>query len=269
MKETIQVTKEILTNLTIMNRLAINDLNAKNKGNILGILWLWINPAIQLLIYALVFGTGLRGSAPVENINFFSWLLPGFIVWMYINSVITTASRSIVAKINIVTKIKFPVSIVPGVVILSELYMHILMLITSVVILLFLGFSVNQFWIYIIYFTFASTCLLLSVSIFNSALTTIFRDYQHIVYNIMRTMFFITPVLFPKETMKGEIMKIILWLNPFTYLLEGYRDGLVFSRKTTFMSLEWGIYFWCIVIIIYIIGCNLHVRMRRNLLDYI
>lgn len=266
MKSVIKVTKELVQNLMITNRLAINDLIVQNKGNFLGILWLWINPAIQIAIYAVVFGQ-IRKNTPVNGVEFFYWMVPGFIMWNYINSVITTASRSIVVKMGIVTKMKFPVSIVPAVVVLSELYIHLLILFTTIIILVSSGFSATIYWLQVPYYLFAATCFLYALSLFNSAFTTVMRDYQHIVYNVMRTLFFITPIIFPLDTITGGLA-VIVKFNPATYLLEGYREALLYNKTTILMSWKWGIYFWGIVLVLYVIGSIFHVRMRRNLLDY-
>ena len=269
MNSTLIVLKEIFSNIIIAHRLAINDLIVKNKGNLLGFLWLWINPSIQILIYGIVFGLGLRGSAPVNGINFFHWLIPGFIIWDFINGCVTPGSRSIIAKMNIVTKMKFPVSITPLVTVLSELYIHILMIITIVLILIVTnGSTPSIYWMYLPYYTFCAVCFLLSFAIFNSAISTVMRDYQHIVYNMMRTLFFITPVLFPEDSMQGTVMKTIFSLNPFSYLLIGYRESLVYHQRSTFLTWELGVYFWSITLLFLIIGCSFHVKMRKNLLDY-
>ena len=261
------VTKELLENIVTIHRLALNNLITKNKGNLLGFLWLWINPAIQIGIYSVVFGMGVRNSTPVEGIDFVYWLIAGFIVWNYIISVVTASSRSIIGKMGIVTKMKFPVSVIPVTAVVQELYIHFLMIITVVVVLLVSGFSFNIYWLYILYYAFATTALLIALAIFNSAVTTIIRDYQHIVYNFMRMIFFVTPIMFAFDTMKGKIMKVLFILNPFSYVVEGYRDSLIFSRRTLFLSIDRAIYFWSIVFIIYIVGSILHVRMRKNLLD--
>lgn len=268
MKSIYIVTKEVMQNLIIIHRISLNELIVKNKGNVLGVLWLWINPTIQLVIYALVFGeNGIRGGNSVGGIPFFYWLLPGFIMWNYISGVVTTGSRSIVAKIGLVTKMKFPVSVIPAVVILSELYIHILMVITMVLIIIPAGYPITMYWWNVLYFAFAATCLLYSLSLFNSALTTVIRDYQHVVYNVMRAFFFVTPVVFPTGTMKG-VIAVVVKANPFTYLVSGYRDSFVLASRTTFMSYRWGMYYWFIVIALYIVGSILHVKMRKNLLDY-
>jgi len=262
------ITKEITHNFIIMHRLAMNALIVKNKGNLLGFLWLWINPAIQIAIYGVIFGQ-IRNNAPVEGVPFFFWIIPGYIMWHYVSAVIVPSSRSIIAKMGIVTKMRFPVSVIPGTIVLSELYIHLMLLLTVMGILVVAGYAPNVHWLYSIYYILSAFCLLLALSIFNSAITSMLRDYQHIVYNIMRLLFFATPVIFPMTSMEGSRwLSNFLKANPFTYLLEGYRDSFIFERRTVFLSTQWGAYFWSLTILIYVVGCILHYKMRKNLLDY-
>lgn len=270
MKEVFQVTKEIFTNLITIHRLAKNELLLKNKGNLMGMIWLWLNPMIQIMIYAMVFGEGIRGRKPVDGVPFFYWFIGGFVIWNFIQTTVNPASKSIIRKIRIITKIKFPVTIMPIVTVVSNLYVHLILLLTIMIILLLTGGFFSMYWLYTLYYMFAAVCLLSALSILNSAITTVFRDYQHIVYNVMRFLFYFTPILFPNDTItEGSAMSIGIRLNPFSYLVEGYRDSLVYGQRVVFLTTSWGVYFWTLVILIYIIGCFLTVRMRKNLLDYL
>ena len=266
MKSVIMVTQELAKNLMIIHRLAMNELITKHKDSFLGVVWLWINPTIQIVIYWIVFGS-LRNSKPVDGIPFFLWLSVGYILWNYISSVITPASRSIVAKIGIITKMRFTVSIIPAVVILSELYIHLMLLVTVVILLVSFGIPITLYYFQIIYFIFATTMFLYAISIFNSSITTVLRDYQHIVYNVMRALFFFTPVVYQLKTSTG-VLGVIMKFNPLSYVVEGYRDAMLFQKVTMISSLNRGLYFWGITITLYVVGSILHVRMRKNLLDH-
>lgn len=267
MKSTLLVTKELLQNFSIIHRLALSDLLLKTKDGFFGFFWIWLNPAFQIFIYGVIFGAGIRTSLPVNGVEYFVWLATGIIMWLYITGSIVSASRSIIAKIGTVTKMKFPVSLLPVTVVFTNLYIHILMLITILVILFLYNIPFTVYYFQIFYYIFASTALLISMSIFNSAITTIVRDYQHIVYNTMRTMFFVTPIIFPEENFSG-ILSYINTVNPFAYLVSGYRESMLYQSSAIFRDFNRGLIFWSIVIFIYILGSIFHIRMRKNLLDY-
>lgn len=260
-----KVISELIENIVIIHRLAINDLITKNKGNFFGVLWLWVNPIIQIILYWIIFGS-LRNRAPVKGVEFFLWLSCGYILWNYISSVITPGSRSIVAKMGLITKMQFKVSMVPAIIVLSELYIHIMLVVTFLVILIISGGQISIMGFQVIYYMIATTLFLYAVSIFNSAITTVIRDYQHVVYNIMRALFFFTPVVYLND--KDDLLGTIMKFNPITYLMEGYREALLYHEMTTLLSLNKALYFWGITLIFFFIGSILHMRMRKNLLDH-
>ena len=44
-----------------------------------------LNPALQIMVYWLVFGLGIRSNAPIHGIPFVFWLLVGISMWFFIN----------------------------------------------------------------------------------------------------------------------------------------------------------------------------------------
>ena len=71
--------KEIYSYRQMIYSLVRRDLRGRYKGSILGFLWTFINPLMQLVIYTVVFSTILQSVIlPVENI----FLLPCFAVML-------------------------------------------------------------------------------------------------------------------------------------------------------------------------------------------
>jgi len=260
------VTKELLTNIKRINRVALYELLIKGKDGVAGYFWIWLNPAFQIFIYAFIFMSGIRRTTDMEGISYFYWMIPGFIVWIFSSGTVVAASRSILAKITTVTKMKFPLSALPVVTVINNLYIHLMLLATVFVILFVGGFQFNLYMIQIIYYLFATVCFLIAISIFTSSITTVVRDFQHVVYNSIRMIFFCTPILFT-ENFEGALMTATR-CNPFAYLVIGYRQSLVLYSNTLLMDFQRGIIFWGVVLVLYFVGSILHIKMRKNVLDY-
>ena len=47
--------------------------------------WEILNPALQIMVYWIVFGLGIRSNAPIHGIPFVFWLLVGISMWFFIN----------------------------------------------------------------------------------------------------------------------------------------------------------------------------------------
>mgnify|MGYP006977758413 CR=1 FL=1 len=71
------VLKEHIKNFYLIQRLAQFQIKITNHNNYLGIAWEVLNPALQIMVYWLVFGLGIRSNAPIHGIPFVFWLLVG------------------------------------------------------------------------------------------------------------------------------------------------------------------------------------------------
>ena len=85
------------------------EFRGKYKKSFLGVLWSFLNPLFQLLVYALVFPFILRNN--VENYTVF--LIVALMPWTFFNATIIQSAASIVANGGIIKKVYFPRIILP------------------------------------------------------------------------------------------------------------------------------------------------------------
>lgn len=81
MKSLKTIIKEQYENLYLIRRLSLYELKQAYAGNLLGLLWVFLNPLSQIGVYWLVFGLGIRGGAPVHGVPYFVWLVCGLVTW--------------------------------------------------------------------------------------------------------------------------------------------------------------------------------------------
>ncbi|MBD1221415.1 ABC transporter permease [Virgibacillus halodenitrificans] len=274
MKSALIVLREQWNNLYLVRRLSLYELKSKNKNNYLGILWEFLNPAIQILIYWFVFGA-LRSRDPVSvggvEVQFFSWLLAAFFLWNFFYQSTIQGSKSIYTKLRMLSKMNFPMSVIPSYIIFSQLYIHFIMLILSIIILQFSGYYVNIYYLQLIYFMLATYCLVFAISLITSTLSTLVRDIHMLLNSTLRMLLYLSGILWPLATLSDLFPKIkeILELNPLIYLIEGYRSAL-FGVDWYFIS-HWQhtIYFWVLVLVLFVIGAKIHVKFRKHFIDFL
>ena len=85
------------------------EIRGKYKGAFLGILWSFINPLLQVLVYAIVFPFIMKNREP----NYITFLICGIIPWNYFTSNINQGSKSIIDNGAILKKVYFPREILP------------------------------------------------------------------------------------------------------------------------------------------------------------
>ncbi|MDN8667708.1 teichoic acids export ABC transporter permease subunit TagG, partial [Staphylococcus aureus] len=75
---------------------------------------------MQIMVYWMVFGLGKRSNAPIHGVPFVYRLLVGISMWFFINQGILESTKSITQKYNQVSKIYYPLSIIPTYIVTSR-----------------------------------------------------------------------------------------------------------------------------------------------------
>lgn len=262
-----QVVKEQLLNWHLIFRLAIYDVKANNQMNYFGVLWQFINPLSQVGIYWFVFGLGIRQGQPVGDVPYFIWFLVGLIPWFFIGPTITKASNSIYSKITLVTKMKFPVSVLPMITIIGNSFNFFIMLFLIGILLLIYNIFPGVYLLQLPYYIICVFFFLFSVTLLSSTISIMVRDFQLALQSMIRVMFFILPILWDTSTLPNHI-ETLLKINPIFYLIEGFRNTLL-GQDWFFHDLAYTIYFWAVNLLILFIGASIHVKFKHKFVDYL
>lgn len=201
------------------------DIGGKYKHSFLGILWSFINPLLQISVYAFVFQIILRSD--IEN--YAVYLCCGLIPWQYFSSVVLRGAAIIVDNGNIIKKVYFPREVLPISLASSE---GVNFLISTIIILGFvifggIGLSHHILWYFLI--VLLQYILSIGVALIVSSITVYFRDLQHILGILMQLLFYATPIVYSMDSVPANF-KWLVKINPMSYLIESYRA--IFYNKT-------------------------------------
>lgn len=194
------------------------DVGGKYKNSFLGILWSFVNPLLQIAVYALVFQVILKSN--IEN--YAVYLCCALIPWQYFNNVVIRGAATIIDNGNIIKKVYFPREILPISVVTSEGVNFLISTIIIIGFVLFAGIGININWLW--YFVIFAIQYIVSIGIafIVSSLTVYFRDLLHLLGVFMQLLFYATPIVYSILDVPSSI-SWLLKLNPMTYLIEGYR----------------------------------------------
>ena len=92
------------------------EIRGKYKNSFLGVLWSFLNPLLQIAVYAIVFPLILRNTQE----NYVIFLCCGLIPWTFFSTAITRAAFTMVENGNILKKVYFPREILPISIVTSE-----------------------------------------------------------------------------------------------------------------------------------------------------
>ena len=262
-----KILKEQVAHFPLILRLAIYEIKGKYQMHYLGALWQFLSPLLQVCVYWFIFGVGIRNGEPVGDTPFFIWLLIGLIPWFFISPSIVQGSNSIYNKINLVSKMKFPVSILPSITIISNTFNFIIMLIVLGIVIFLYDINLGIYLVQLPYYFLCLFSLLYAITILCSTISAIIRDFQLMLQSMMRMFFFLTPILWTVDNFPEKYQTIIK-LNPFGYIIEGFRDAIL-SQGWFFEDWRYMFYFWSFTLLILFLGSILHESFKKKFIDYL
>lgn len=266
MKQIYLIYLEHIRHIRLIFRLAVRDIQSAYRMHYLGILWQFITPAVRIFVYWLIFGLGIRGGQPVGETPFFIWLMVGLIPWFFINPSMTQGANSIYSRLSLVSKMKFPMSILPTVTLVSNSVTFFVLLIILFVILILNGITPTLNYLQIVYYLLCSYIFIFSFSLLFSTFSTIVRDVHSFLQTVMKMLFYLSPILWDQSDFPGHIISI-LKLNPIYYLITGFRDSLLYGNWF-FEDLSYTLYFWAFTILMLFLGAVFHLKFRERFADY-
>lgn len=265
------VLQENFDNLYRIYSIAKYELLSDMRDSRLGIFWNFANPAIQIMTYYFVFGL-IMHRGKVEGIPYIQWMLCGMVIWFFISPCITNGANAIFSKTKVITKMKFPVSILPATVVLKELFNHFCLMALLIVFLLFQGIMPSLYWFELIYYLFAAIIFAISLSMITSVLNMLMRDTRKLILACMRLLLYLTPILWSIDRLKKSglelFVRYIMKANPIYYIVCGYRDCFIFHRGILYYSKQMA-FFWVFTIILFVIGCTLMYKFKHKFIDMI
>jgi len=201
------------------------EIRGKYKNSFLGVIWSFLNPLLQILVYAIVFPLILKNTQE----NYVIFLCCGLIPWTFFTASITRSAFTLIENGNIVKKVYFPREILPLSVVTSETVNFVISTIIILGFVIFNGLGISQYIIFYPLVLLAQYLLILAISLIISSISVYVRDLQHLIGVVLQMLFYATPIVYSAETIPQEFAWI-LSLNPMTYIINGYRD--IFYNQT-------------------------------------
>lgn len=217
--------KELYDYRQMIFSLVHRELRGRYKGSVLGFLWTFINPLLQLVVYTMVFSVIMRNG--IEK--YYMFLFVALVPWALINGAMVSGSTCIVASPDMVKKIYFPREVLPLANTVSNFVNMLLCFVVVFVVLIVTDFGVNlQSLLYMPIIMIVEFILALGIALLTSALTVYMRDVAYILSIIAMAWQFLTPVMYSSDMVPEELMPIFR-LNPMTPVIEAYRDILYYK----------------------------------------
>ena len=254
--------KELYAYREMINSLVRKDLRGRYKGSVLGFLWTFINPLLQLCVYTIVFSTILQNGID----KYYLFLFVGLIPWLFFSACLTTGSAVILNEKNLVSKIYFPREVLPIAYVTSSFVNMLLCFIVVFAVVLVSRVAINPVaLLFLPIIMLIEYILALGFTLITSAVTVYFRDLQHILGIVSMAWMYMTPIMYSEEIIPAQYLPIF-YLNPMTPIIKAYRDILYFARIPEMETLAQSLIFGVVGLLL---GFLIFVRLKRGFAEEI
>jgi len=218
--------------------LATRDLKARYAGSSLGILWAFLQPLLQLLLFTFVFSTVLKISLAGERgiDQFPLFLFAGLLPWMAMQEMLMRSTTVLTEQGALIKKLAFPPHILVASVLLSALFHQGVAALIFAAVLALLG-KLHWTFLALPFLMVLQTLMVAGVCYLLSGLQIFFRDTSQMVGYLTQVWFYATPIVYPLSLIHRPRLLALLKANPATPLVEAYRDLLLRGSLPPFRDL--------------------------------
>ena len=200
------------------------------KQTILGPAWLFLNPLISSIIYAVVFG-GIAGIG-TDGVPSILFYMCSNAIWIFFSSCVNKNATTFTANANVFGKVYFPRLTIPiSNVISSAIQFGIQMLMVLALLIYYVVVGsvqpIWQAWLAIPLALLHLGLLGLGCGIIISSLTTKYRDLSILVTFGVQLWMYITPIVYPMSQLGDGLLKTVLMINPVTAPVELLRYAIL------------------------------------------
>lgn len=197
------------------------DVVVRYKQTFLGVAWAILVPAFTALIYVIIFGK--FANFPSGDVAYPSLVIAGVLPMQYFASALTLSSLSLLANLQLVTKVYFPRTLLP----LAGVTVPLVDFVVGLPVLISLMWYYETWpggWEVLLAPAFILLLIVTVVGIgfLLSAINVRFRDVRYMIPVLLQVMPLLSGVMFAVDQIP-EKWQWILSLNPMTSVIAGWR----------------------------------------------
>ena len=194
--------------------------------SLLGGAWLVLQPLSTLLVYALVFGGLLGLGGHQGGMAFVTSLFAGMIVYQAFAETAAKAPHLVVARPTFVTKVVFPLDVLPWPV-AAQAALNALISTTMLVLLHWLLVEAPAWTAMLLPVVLLPSLVLgLGAGYFLAALGVYVRDTADVVRVVLHLLFFLCPIVWTLGDVRDPTLSSLVLWNPLAVVIEAMRAAL-------------------------------------------
>lgn len=214
---------EILSYRDMIFNMTRRELRGKYAKSVLGFLWSFVGPLLQIIVYAIVFTMIFPSNIP----NYYIYLMTGMLPWTFFSDAFLTGTGSIIYNAEMIKKIYFPRETLVIGEVNAKLINLLLSFAVMFVFILISGVGVTRHVILLPLIVLIQYLFTLGMTLIISSVTVYLRDMEYVSQVIIMTWMWATPIFYSLENIDQRLRQL-LNLNPLCSIVLCYRDVLFY-----------------------------------------
>ena len=244
--------------------MALRELSARYVGTLGGMAWFVVHPVMVVLIYWFVFDMGFKVQVP-GGIAFVPYFVCGLVPWLFFNEVLMASTNAIVGNAHLVKKVVFPTEVLPIVYLVASACTHLILIMIAVGVSSIYGSFPSLHILGLLYYFGLMSLFVIGLGWILAALQALHRDVLQVMNVVISLWFWLTPIVWVQD-MIPEHWRWIPRLNPMTYIVEGYRDAILYHRPI-WSDPKGAIYVIAVAIVFFVVGATVFRRLKAEFAD--
>jgi ABC-type polysaccharide/polyol phosphate export permease len=209
------------------------DLHKHGADTVLGNIWWFLDPLLQMLVYVILVAVIFQRATPDYPLFIFAAILP----WKWFSSSINDSITSVTSRERIIKQVNFPKIVLPVASTTAGIASFAFGLVPMLgLMLVFYSDRISPFLLLLPTVAAVQLVFTLACAVFVAAANVFFRDIGNVARHILRVWFYLSPALYSIDDLSGNpTLQSLMALNPWTALFESYRD-LIYAGTWP----EWG-----------------------------
>ena len=212
--------------------LTISEIRNKGANSLLGNVWWFLDPALQLFVYFLLVSVIFQQAQPAILLFLGSAILP----WKWFSAALASATTSVRGREQVMRQIAFPHLVLPASSVLASVANFAFALVPLGALYLLYPDRLTPWALGVLPVALVQFLWTVPIVIMLSAVAVFFRDISNFIPHGLRIWFYLSPALFPLEKLQAlgdqyPWFGFFVTINPFTWLFSGYRDALYYGRS--------------------------------------
>lgn len=219
--------------------LCVQDLQERFAGSLLGSLWVFIWPLMQLFIYIVIFGKlmGARLGGNAQIYSYGMYVAAGLLSWTCFSGTLQRTAKIFVDKRQIITKVWVDLRVFPLFICMVELLPFAAATVLLFIVDLFSGWTPSIGLLFCLLFAlYCQQLLATGLGLFFACFAIFARDVTEAVAIALQMAFWFTPIVYMPSILP-EWLATALNINPMTHIVGIFQQTFVFDNSVSWESM--------------------------------